>query len=250
MTFLRTAVVAALLWSSAAAAQSGGNIYLSQAKVFFQGLNFEKCLQRLDQASRWQDSTHAELAEVELYTGLCQFSLGQRTEAEEHFKLALQIEPTLQLPMGLSPRIVESFDAVAARVRPIAAAREEARAEANQSPTQPTTTDAPRPFVTVPAPSNTAASAVNPALAASPRSHSKVLPITLGGASVAAAIAGGIFGNLAKSYEQQYNDRTTYYADAQSAARNANNSAVAANVAFGLAATAAVGAVTTLVLDL
>ncbi len=244
MNPLRLAVLTALLWSAAAAAQSGGNIYLSQGKVFFQALDFEKCVQRMQQAARWEDSSRAELAEIELYTGLCKFSLGQSAEAEEHFTLALQLDPTLQLPAGVSPRIGASFDAIASRVR---GATGPAPAPSAGAQTQ----TAERPVVLVP--SDKAVQPGSPmeqSLTAKPAGPSRVLPITLGGVSVAAAVTGGVLGNLARSYEAQHNDRATFHEDAQAAGRNASNAALAANIGFGLAATAALGAVTTYLLDL
>jgi hypothetical protein len=248
MTSLRTAALAVLLCSSAAAAQSGGNLYLSQGKVFFQGLEFEKCVQRMEQATRWKDSTRRELAEIELYSGLCKFSLGQREEADDHFALAVQMDPTLQLPPAISPRIAEAFDAVAARVRPAAAGRAEAAQAAQQAEQQAPTAEVPRRANLVPTPPPEGT--VSEALTVQPAGPSRVLPITLGGVSAAAAVAGGILGNMARTYEAKHNDRTTFFQDAQTAGRDANNAALAANVGFGLAAAAAVGAVTTLLLGM
>ncbi len=242
MNALRLAVFAALaafLWSSAAAAQSGGNVYLSQGKVFFQALDFERCVQRMQQAARWEGSSRAEMAEIELYSGLCKFSLGQSQEAEEHFTLALQLDPSIELPPGVSPRIGASFDAIATRVR---------------GATQPLQKPAdPKDREVVLVPSDSAVQQSTPmerSLTAKPEGPSRVLPLTLGGVSVAAAVAGGVLGNLARTYEAQHNDRQTFHADAQAAGRNASNAALAANVGFGIAATAAVGAVTTWLLDL
>lgn len=242
----RTVVLAALLCSAAAAAQSGGNIYLSQGKVYFQALEFEKCVQRMEQAARWQNSTRRELAEIELYTGLCKFSLGQTDESADHFTAALGIDPTLELPPGVSPRIAEVFNEVAERVRPAAAGRAEAQQSQGSG-------DAPangnRELVLVPR-EGPAPSPVDQSLTARPEPPSRVLPITLGGVSVAALATGGIFGAMAKAYEAEHNDRRTFHEEAQVAGKRAQDSAFAANVAFAIAGAAAAGAVTTWLLDL
>ncbi len=240
MNALRLAVLASLLWSAAASAQSGGNVYLSQGKVFFQALDFERCVQRMQQAARWEGSSRAELAEIELYSGLCKFSLGQSGEAEEHFTLALQIDPGVQLPAGVSPRIGASFDAIASKVR------------GSTAPAQkPPAAKAEREVVLVPSDAAVQQSTpVEQSLVAKPERKSRVLPLALGGVSVAAAVTGGVLGNLARTYEAQHNDRATFHAEAQTAGRNANNAALGANIGFGIAATAAVGAVTTYLLDL
>ena len=182
MNALRLAVLASLLWSAAASAQSGGNVYLSQGKVFFQALDFERCVQRMQQAARWEGSSRAELAEIELYSGLCKFSLGQSGEAEEHFTLALQIDPGVQLPAGVSPRIGASFDAIASKVR------------GSTAPAQkPPAAKADREVVLVPSDAAVQQSTpVEQSLVAKPERKSRVLPLALGGVSVAAAVTGGV----------------------------------------------------------
>lgn len=242
---LRTAAaLAAFLWSAVALAQSSGNLYLSQGKVFYQGLEFEKCVQRMDQASLWKKNTQKDLVEIELYSGLCKFSVGARAEADDHFALALQMDPTLQLPASTSPRIAEAFNAVAAKVRPAALARAEAARAQEQK--EASTPSGPRRVELVPAPKMEP-----PAMQLVARKGpSRVVPLVLGGTSVVAAVAGGILGNMAKGHMAQHNDRATFYSDAQRLGDQARNEALGANVGFALAAATAVGAVTTFLLGM
>lgn len=222
-----------------AASAGNGNVYLAQAKVFYQGLEFEKCLARLDQASRMPDNSQAELAEVELYNGLCRFNLGKRDDAETNFKLALQLNPDVSLPPGTSPRIAAIFDPLAAK------AREDRDAElaAQQKKSAAEQLDAPREVTLAPAPATTNAV---PSLSADAQpGGSKVLPLALGGTSVAAGVAAVIFGSMAKAHETQANNPATFYSDAQRLGQDAQREALIANVALGVAGAAAAGAVIT-----
>ena len=86
----------------------GPNPFLAQAKENYQNLEFEKCLQRLAQAPQWRSSPQ-ELLEIELYAGMCSYNLNQLGPADEHFRLALRIAPSVELPAYTSPKLVEFF---------------------------------------------------------------------------------------------------------------------------------------------
>jgi hypothetical protein len=86
----------------------GPNPFLAQAKELYQKLDFEKCLARLAQAPQWRSSPK-ELLEIELYGGMCAYNLNQLPQAEEHFRLALRIAPTAELPPYTSPKLVDFF---------------------------------------------------------------------------------------------------------------------------------------------
>ncbi|MHB8873798.1 MAG: hypothetical protein ACYC8T_08950, partial [Myxococcaceae bacterium] len=103
---MRLAGIAAalILLPLAAWAQSKPNPYLAQAKVFYQGLEYEKCLQRLEQAGRWKNTTQ-ELVDIEIYSALSKFNLDQSKDSEAHFQLALQLDPKVKLPPFSSPKI-------------------------------------------------------------------------------------------------------------------------------------------------
>jgi hypothetical protein len=110
-----------MIWVVVLAAQASSgelNPYLSQAKVFHQGLEYEKCLQRLDQAERWNNAP-AQLAEIELYRGVCKFELSAPvSEVKEHFRLALSLDIKVQPPAMMSDRLAALFGDEVARVRP------------------------------------------------------------------------------------------------------------------------------------
>src|SRR5687768_10459338 len=93
------------------AAPSKVSVYLAQAKAYLQGLEYERCLQRLAQAVPL-GGTQQEQAEIELYSGLCKYNLGKKNAARRHFHDALALNPSLELPPLSSPRIVELFNSV------------------------------------------------------------------------------------------------------------------------------------------
>ncbi|MBX5483075.1 MAG: hypothetical protein IRZ16_14715 [Myxococcaceae bacterium] len=235
-----------LLWTAAAVAAPGGNVYLAQAKVFYQGLEFEKCLQRLEQAGRMDGNTKEEMAEIELYTGLCRFNLGKREDAEANFKLALQLNPEIALPPGTSPRIAAVFDPLAAQVRkaePPAEVAETPITTPANSTSMPTATipDAPKKLTLEPGVTTDRADLV----AKAPAPKSRVLPIALGAGAVVAAGLATTFGVMAKNHEAQANDPATFYSDAQQLGADARREAMTTNVCIGVATAAAVGAVVT-----
>ncbi|MFZ5441516.1 MAG: hypothetical protein ACOZQL_16030 [Myxococcota bacterium] len=88
---------------------TAGNPFLAEGLAHEKDLDFEKCVQRLQQASTQWKSTPAELREIELHLGLCTFNLGDRRAAAEHFRTALRIDESVDLPPYTSPRAVELF---------------------------------------------------------------------------------------------------------------------------------------------
>jgi hypothetical protein len=113
---MRALLVVALFLPTLALADGQANPYLGQAKVFYQGLDYEKCLQRLDKASRWKSSTN-EQAEIELFTGLCQYALGNKDELKQHLRDAIQLDPKVQVPSLAPPRFTQMFQEQLAEYR-------------------------------------------------------------------------------------------------------------------------------------
>jgi hypothetical protein len=93
------------------------NPFLQQAKDLYEGLDFEKCMQRVKQASSWKGSSVKDLRDIELYGALCALNLGNREEAAERFKLALRIDEDLELPEFASPKAVKLFLYVKRKLR-------------------------------------------------------------------------------------------------------------------------------------
>jgi hypothetical protein len=243
MRLARQGLVFTLFLSLATAGQAAAarkpNPFLVQAKVLYQGLEFEQCLKRLEQATRWKNSSRAEQVEIELYSGLCTFSLGNEPEARRYFSVALELDPKVELPPYSSPRLVTFFDDLAQR--------ETARADEPETPPQP-----PAPPSAAPASDSPRVVALQPASppeqpaliqkATAPRPKSLFFPALLSGASVAATGGAVYFGLHARAEEARANSADTFYEDALVSRRQAQQSASITNIAIGVAATAAAGA--------
>ncbi|ADO75416.1 hypothetical protein [Stigmatella aurantiaca] len=233
-----------LLLSTPAMAARKPNPFLVQAKVHYQGLEFEKCLRRLEQAGRWKKSTRAEQVDIELYSGLCAFNLGNEEEARKSFSVALELDPKVELPPYSSPRLVTFFDALAQRTTPPEDAEEETAQAAPPAPATPPPAppvqDTPRQVELQPAPppEQPLLTQAPPA----PQPKKLLFPVLLSGTSAVAAGGAVYFGLQARSEEEKANDRDTFYEDSLVHRDDARQNAKIANVAVGVAATAAVGA--------
>jgi hypothetical protein len=239
----RALALCGLLLATTAAADAR-NPYLLQAKVFYQGLDFEKCLKRLDQAGKWENSTE-QLADIELYVGLCQLALGKEKDAIEHFELALTIDDQLPLPPLQGPKVTALFEKVRARV--VASKPQPAKppepvvVEPVKPPPAPLASDVPlQPKLTPTEP-------VAGVEAAPPKERRLAVPIVFGATAVVAGGVAAFFGVQAKSMEQQAN-AAGFESDSVSIGRQARTNALIANVGYAVAGAAAVTAVVTYLL--
>jgi tetratricopeptide (TPR) repeat protein len=88
---------------------------LQQAIQAYESLEYESALNLLNQARDAPMLTPRDQATIYMYLGLVRFSKGERDLADQSFRQALDIDPTLQLPAHTSPKIVERFDVVKAK---------------------------------------------------------------------------------------------------------------------------------------
>jgi tetratricopeptide (TPR) repeat protein len=130
----RIAVVA-LLVAGVAHAQDLSEVqkYLLSASRLYQGLEYERALEQLKRAKSVAAGVSDD-AVIDRYEGIVLFDLGKRDEALAAFKEALYLEPDATLPIKVSPKITEAFEATRVKVKkelePILAKRkaeEEAR---------------------------------------------------------------------------------------------------------------------------
>jgi hypothetical protein len=180
----------------------------------YEQLEFERCVTLLTPDS-------GETAPMALYRGLCRFNLAQASEAREDFRSALQLDPTMRLPPGASPRVVSLFEAVRAELV------ERGRAELAPPEVAPTTSRGVSP---------------QPA-------RSWVGPIALGGLGVVTAGLGTYFGLQARAHESAANG-AALVAEADRHAQQAYQWSTAANVSWACAAVSLTAALVWLLLGL
>jgi tetratricopeptide (TPR) repeat protein len=211
---------------SLALAASTPNPYLAEAKTLYGALDFERCLERLDQASKKWTSTPKELFEIEVYGGLAHFNLGQVKQATEHFRVAQRIDPAGELPPYSSPKAIDLW------------------VEVKQSLVEPPPPfpdsdlpdDAPKKTELTPPPK---VEEPSPLAAVQWKRHAA--PIALSIVSVAALAIGIGLGISAKSLEAQAN-AAAYESDFVRIGSSASANAFGANVAYGVAAASAIAA--------
>lgn len=238
----------------------GPNPFLSQAKELFSNLDFEKCLKRLQQAPQWKTEA-AELLEIELLAGMCHYNLNQRPDAEERFRLALRMNPDAELPPYSSPKLVDFFLAVKRKMRAapppmpkedldLQKEKELEKEKEPPPPPPPPKEDQPKVEVkpklvpkALPPPPPPPPEVEKPNLFAR-----RPVPIALGAAAVVATGVGIGLGVNSRSLEAQA--RAAHYeSDFYAYGNGARTNALAANVAFAVAGTAAAVAVLTWVLS-
>ncbi len=206
------------------------NPYLNQAKEFQQQLDFEKCLHRLEQASRWANNTKLQLAQIELYSGLCEAGLGHETEAFEHFELGFVLDRDLELPPQQGPKITALFRKAKDKAPP------------PEEPAVPLKTPPPEPppsLVPVEPPPTPPAVVIEPA---KPLHIGAPLGIFIAGAVVAGG--GGLFGGLALASKNK-GLAEKYESDQVADLNVAKAEALVANILFSVAGAALVAALIT-----
>jgi hypothetical protein len=114
----RAPVLLAWLCAASAWAQAEKpNPHLAQAVAFYDSLEFEQCLSRLQAARAWH-SSGPERVQIELYTGLCNHSLRREREAHDAFARAVALDPAVELPPFSSPKTVALLAQVKAEAPP------------------------------------------------------------------------------------------------------------------------------------
>ncbi|MFT3839413.1 MAG: hypothetical protein QM723_20690 [Myxococcaceae bacterium] len=290
-------IAALVLWSALAAnpkiptgepqAPQGPNPFLAQAKENYRNLEFERCLQRLQQAPQWRSSPQ-ELLDIELYAGMCSYNLNQLPVAEEHFRLALRIQPTAELPAYTSPKLVDFFKRIKKTMpkvqekppekpaeKPVEADKPDKpdknekpdKADKNEKAEAAPEKPAEKPAEIVESPPDETKPAEKPVEVADDRPvreeppkltpepkpvapvqveepffKRRAGPIAVGGVAVVAVAVGAGLGANAKSLQSKANG-AQYDSDFHQLGSQAKSSATGANVAFAVAAVAAIGAV-------
>lgn len=213
-------------------AAGGANPFLAQALEHEQNLDFERCVERLQQAATQWKSTPDELREIELHAGLCKFNLGRRKEAAEHFRTALRIDEAVELPPYTSPKATEFFYEVKRQLRAPAPPLPDA-----DRPDPDLLDDTPRKTKLAPRPQDNTA-LLGPMLAR------RAAPLTLGVVTVAGALTSIILGINAQARAQEAN-QARFESDFHRLGDAAKGLATGTNVAWVMTALSAIGTAVT-----
>lgn len=190
--------------------------YLQAALRLYASLDYEQALEKLSRAKRYVHDLEDDVL-VSFYEGIILADLNRKEQSRAAFRAGLLLKPDAQLPMKVSPKVAQDFEAVREEVRDELAAlrkKEEAqrRAEAGTSssgaqekreepgPTSAPSVEAPRPAIepTVSTPGVTTASPW----------RSNGLSYGLMGGGVAMAGTGVFLGLSGLSFNERKKDMT------------------------------------------
>lgn len=188
-------------------------------------MKYELCVQRLEQAVAWKNQPE-DLVDIELYAGLCHFNLSHTDVARAHFELALRLNRSAALPPFSPPRAVALFQSLLAQLPPPA-----------DAPVAVTLIPDAKPSEQVPL--------VKPQRQ---KTSSPVLPLSLGGASLATAAGGTVLLVRALALASQANQEP-FESRAIVLGDDARASATWSYVLFGFAGAMATAAITTAVIS-
>jgi hypothetical protein len=211
---------------------AASNPFLAEALEHERNLDFEKCVQRLKQAStQWKSST-GELRDIELHLGLCQFNLGDKAGATEHFRVALRIDESTELPPYTSPKAVELFLAAKKSLQPAPPPMPD-----EDLPDDRPLKDPPKKNLSL-SQQVTAPSPIGSFLTR------RAAPLSLGVVTLASAITGIALGLRAQDLATQAN-ASRFEADFFALGAQARGFATGATISWIVAAASAIGAVIT-----
>ncbi|MCP3138307.1 tetratricopeptide repeat protein [Pyxidicoccus xibeiensis] len=94
------------------------NPYLDQARARYEALDFSETLALLQLAEQVPSNTRAQRLDILELKARCELAEGRRAEAEASYTRMLTLDPRAEPPGDLSPKILEAFQAVKARLFP------------------------------------------------------------------------------------------------------------------------------------
>jgi len=210
---------------------AGGNPFLAEGLEHEKNLDFERCVERLRQAATQWKSTPDELREIELHAGLCQFNLGQKKPAADHFRTALRIDEGAELPPYTSPKAVELFLEVKKALRaPPPPLPDRDLPDPDLPP------DAPLKPRLEPRPIGVAAEPLGPMV------MKRAVPLTLGVVALASFVTGLALGLRAQSMAAEAN-AAHFESDFNQLGDSARGLAVGSTVAWVISGLAAIGTI-------
>ncbi len=216
--------------------------YLRAAVQLYEDLEYERALSQLQRARRIARGVAQDVS-LGVHEGILLAELGRRDEARAAFETALLLDPDAKLPLPVSPKLEREFESIRERVLTTLASRQQWQKERPEEAAPEEVSDRPElppaqeAHLLPPEPSPALTPTVEP-----PSPPSPVVPLALLGAGV---VAGGVGSFLGLSARQQYDAALVqpHAAEANALYAQSQDKARVANVLFGTAGLAAVGAV-------
>ncbi|AKJ06487.1 hypothetical protein ATI61_105527 [Archangium gephyra] len=218
------------------------------AVLAYENFEYEQALEQLTKAQGLAKGPEQEVP-VALYLGIVHAELGDRTQSLAAFRTGLYLQPDARLPVKVSPKLERDFEEVRQAVLqdlglPTAPVQSPPVAE---RPVQPAPTDT--PAATAPPPPADKPALLPPEPTAppayvqtdKPSGRSPVLPMALLATGAVAGGAATFFGLQANTHLTSAQN-STIYGERVEKLNTAGSHALVANILFGTASAAAVGA--------
>ncbi len=223
-------------------AQARGKVqtYVLSARRLYEDLEYERALEQISRAKRFSRGDADDVL-LSLYEGLILADLGRKDESTASFKAALFLRPDAKLPVKVSPKVEQQFEAVRQQVK-----RELAKQDAQEpvakaeplEPTRPSASVKPPSVVPTPqGPQTTVAPPVEEASSGALRSRAW-LPATLGGVLL---VGGGVSYALAKGEQSKLRDDDVRLATPQDVERTVSRGRTYQTVGLSLAGAGILG---------
>jgi tetratricopeptide (TPR) repeat protein len=160
-----------------AQAQTVFERYFTTAQQLYENLEYEQALEQLKRTKKLAQGLEQEVP-VLVLEGIVLAELGKQEDSQKAFESALLLNPDVELPLRVSPKVARSFDKVRARVRQELEEEQRLRPRPNVPPSPPQDTTQ-RPASPPPEPSELAESPETPsrALQLSPQLFGFVDPL-------------------------------------------------------------------------
>lgn len=205
----------------------------SAAVRLYEAFDYEKALEEFTRAQALAQGPEQEVP-VALYLGIVQAELGDREQSLTAFRTGLYLQPDAKLPVKVSPRVERDFEEVRQAVLKDLAP---ARTAPESTGDRPVQSPADKPVLTpAPAPPPPAYAQTDAA-----RARPSVLPLALLGTGAVAGGAATFFGLQAASTIRSAGN-SSVYGERLAKLDRADDQALVANILFGTASAAAVGA--------
>jgi tetratricopeptide (TPR) repeat protein len=160
-----------------AQAQTVFERYFTTAQQLYENLEYEQALEQLKRTKKLAQGLEQEVP-VLVLEGIVLAELGKQEDSQKAFESALLLNPDVELPLRVSPKVARSFDKVRARVRQELEEEQRLRPHPNVPPSPPQDTTQ-RPASPPPEPSELVESPETPsrALQLSPQIFGFVDPL-------------------------------------------------------------------------
>jgi tetratricopeptide (TPR) repeat protein len=205
----------------------------SAAIKLYENFEYEQALEQLNRAKALAKGAEQEVA-VSLYQGVVQAELDQREQSLASFRTGLYLKPDAKLPVKVSPRVARDFEDVRQAVRKDLGLPDPGSDRPVQPPPDKAPVLTPTPVTPSPQPLATGTSSGG-------TGRGSILQLTLMGVGAVAAGGAGFFGLQSQSNVRFARD-AEFYDQRATKLKDAESQAFVANILFGTASAAALGA--------